>query len=359
VQNNATKQQQYTIVFLHILGCITFLSIPVFSRPHGMSPFGQVDRHYCEELLEYAFTIGFFYLNYSYFIPRLYFKKRYALFVAAAIAGFLVVSVLPEAIITAAHIGHVPSRMELPGGPPPIPFNDRNDLSVGPLSMGPFEDNFLKYAAVFILAMTLKITEKLKRIQKEKAESEIMFLKAQINPHFLFNTLNSIYTLAIEAGANSAATAITQLSGMMRYATSEASAQTILLSKELRYIDNYITLQRLRINDKVKLSYRVEGEADREQIAPFLLIPFVENAFKYGVSTDQDSDIGIHITVTDEQMTLHVVNNKVFIAPGRDNGTSIGIDNTRKRLDLLYPGRHKLVITDTGEKFDVVLQVIL
>lgn len=363
---NKTRRIKNNTLLLHITGCILFMCIPIFSyRGSPGDPDGPGTLFYYNMLFEYALTIVFFYLNYLYLIPRFYFKRQYALFIFAALMGFVVVDALPE-LLSYLFCGHGPMR-HIPIGPPPGMRHFRHHHAGGNIPfthlpwrvLGPFDQNFLKCVAVLVLAISLKVTEQLKKIEKEKAESEVMFLKAQINPHFLFNTLNSIYTLAIEAGAGSTAKAIAQLSGMMRYATSEASAEMVALLRELSYIDNYVTLQRLRINENVQLFYMVEGHAGNARIAPFLLIPFIENAFKYGVSTEQPSDIRVQIMLRDGTLYLHVVNTKVYVSPGIDHGTSIGIDNTRKRLELLYPGRHELKIEDAEDKFDVQLNVTL
>ena len=357
MKNSSAAKANYRVVFLHIIGCLTFLSIPVFSGPQGGNPFAvKHDSQYYNEILEYLLTILFFYVNYYYLIPAFYFKRRYALFTVLAIIGFVIVSTLPEMLPYNGYLHPMPPPDEAPFGPPP-PMGHDSGIAWG--VFGPFDENFLKYMAVFILAIALKVTDQLKKIQKEKAEAEIMFLKAQINPHFLFNTLNSVYTLAIEAGANSAAKAIAQLSGMMRYSTSEASSEKVLLAKELAYIDNYITLQRLRLNDRVKLFYAVEGNAGEELVAPFLLIPFIENAFKYGVSTDQDSDIRIRIVIEEGSLNLSVVNNKVYIATNQEHGTSIGIENTQRRLGLLYPQAYDLTINSTEKTFEVAMKITL
>ncbi len=357
------KPSKRGIFFLHMLGCVVFICIPIFSDPRDTNPLSSLhDNHYYDEIFEYALTIVFFYINYYYLIPKFYFKKKYAVFISVALLGFIIVYMLPEMLsLSQPHKGSHPFGGPPPGfpsGPPPF---ERNPLAraLHLHGLGPFDENFLKYAVVFILAITLKVSEKVNQIQKEKAESEIMFLKAQINPHFLFNTLNSIYTLAIEAKATSTAKAIAQLSGMMRYATSEALTAKVSLSKEIAYIDNYITLQRLRLNERVVLCYLVEGDANGKEIAPFLLIPFIENAFKHGISTDQDAHINIRIQIENDQLILEVANNKVNLTKQKEHGTSIGIKNTKQRLELLYPAKHLLVITETVTKFNVSMEISL
>jgi len=189
-------------------------------------------------------------------------------------------------------------------------------------------------------------------------QTEISFLKAQINPHFLFNTLNSIYSLSISK-SDAAPDAVVKLSNMMRYSVSEANQNFVSLSKEIEYISNYIELQRLRVTDKIKINYEISGDVEGKQIAPFLLIPFVENAFKHGVNSEEDSDIGIKIDIGSDGLLLKVANKKVTVHIGKDTGIGLGIETTRKRLRLLYPGRHKLDITDNNDSFRILLQIDL
>jgi sensor histidine kinase YesM len=200
------------------------------------------------------------------------------------------------------------------------------------------------------------MSEQWKRTRKEKLQAELSYLKAQINPHFLFNTLNSIYALAIDKSDHTA-TAVVKLSGMMRYVLSEAHRDLVSLQKELEYISGYIELQRLRLDDSVQLHFAITGEVRDLRIAPLILIPFVENAFKYGVNPEEDSNISIGIDITGDELHLSVLNHKVTVQPAEESG--LGISNTRHRLSLLYPGQHDLHISDTPESFFVSLNMKL
>lgn len=343
---------------LHIVGCVLFLSIPIVAALHKPDDFAD-NSFYVNEIVEYALTIVFFYLNYYYLIPQFYFRKRYFLFVLFALLGFIVVNTLPELLPYNTHQQIAPHFDEhFP--PPPMDRDEKIPFTnLTWRELGPIDENFLKYSVVFILAMTLKITHQLKKTQKEKADAELMFLKSQINPHFLFNTLNSIYTLAVESNADTTAKAIAQLSVMMRYSINEAFTETVFLSSDLKYIDNYIALQRLRLNPSVNLIYLVEGNPGNKKIAPFLLMPFIENAFKYGVSTTQDATIRIQIQIIEDTLMFKVVNTKFYPAKTKELGTSIGIENTRKRLELLYSGRNTFTINDEGTIFEISMQINL
>lgn len=172
----------------------------------------------------------------------------------------------------------------------------------------------------------------------------------------MFNTLNSIYSLALTK-SDKTANAVVKLSSLMRYSISESDKQKVLLAKEIDYINNYIELQKLRITSNVKIDYNITGSAGLKEISPFLLIPFIENAFKYGVNSEENSDIKIAIDITEDMLHLHVVNNKVYVQNGEERNTGLGMRNTQQRLNLLYPGRHMLVVKNEDDHFDVTLQI--
>lgn len=207
---------------------------------------------------------------------------------------------------------------------------------------------------VFSASLFLRIRQHLKVIQQEKTTSELSFLKAQINPHFLFNTLNSIYSLSLQK-SDDAPQAIVKLSSMMRYVLKETKDDYVALDNELNYVRDYVELQKLRIDKKVKFNFEIERNDHDQKIAPLILIPFIENAFKYGVNSEENSAISIKITVDGMQLILVSHNNKVKNMFAQNLSTNLGIENTRKRLELLYPGKHKLDIKDLEKEFIVNL----
>src|SRR6185437_11981591 len=169
-----------------------------------------------------------------------------------------------------------------------------------------------------------------KEIANEKLKAELSFLKAQINPHFLFNTLNNIYALATAQSEHTAA-AVMKLSSIMRYVLTEARNDLVPLEKEIQFTSHYIELQKMRLTDKTIIEFSVRGEPLGRQIAPLLLLPFVENAFKYGISTHKFLNTLLRVS---------------------DN-TGIGISNTKRRLDLFYEERYSLDIQDKSNEFIV------
>jgi len=204
-----------------------------------------------------------------------------------------------------------------------------------------------------------KDNEERKELEKEKVSSELSFLKAQINPHFFFNTLNNIYVLTA-VDPKVAGEAIHQLSKMMRYLLYDTQQGDNMRSQEIAFIKNYNSLMKLRLTDVVKINMDIPANLQDMPLAPMILLPFVENAFKHGVSATQQSYIDIIISQKDKALEL-TVNNSIM----KDNGDSldinsgIGLVNTRRRLDLLYPGKYKLDISEPDAAREYSVHLIL
>jgi LytS/YehU family sensor histidine kinase len=199
---------------------------------------------------------------------------------------------------------------------------------------------------------------RLRQAESEKLSAKIASLRSQINPHFLFNTLNNIYATAIDTSPK-AADMVDKLSAMMRYTMKETQQDFVLLEDEINYINNFIELQRLRLDRSVKLEYDTLQNIPDLQIAPMLLIPFIENAFKHGVNSEQKSHIKIELAINKAELQLTVVNNKVNVQKDITERSGLGINNTWHRLNLVYPSKHLLVINDTEKEFSVSLHINL
>ncbi len=189
--------------------------------------------------------------------------------------------------------------------------------------------------------------------EAEKVNAELSFLKAQINPHFLYNTLNNIYTLCL-TGSENAAESVMKLSHIMRYVTDESEAAFVPLAEELECISNFIALQQLRVGKKVSIVYSVEGNPSKCKIAPLLLMTFIENAFKYGLSNHVETTIRVIIKIVDDKI-IFSAENQLFDHKKTPERAGIGIENTKKRLEYLYPKTHQLTITTTEGMYSVLL----
>ena len=207
--------------------------------------------------------------------------------------------------------------------------------------------------------------EEIVGLQKElgRSNANLDFLRSQINPHFLFNALNTIYATAINEKADRTSEAIEQLGDMMRFMLHENMQDKISLAREIEYLNNYVGLQKLRTehNPSLKIETHIEQNSEMLWIAPMLLIPFVENAFKHGISFREPSQIRIVLEVRDRRLNFDVYNSK-HEKPENDpekDHSGIGLNNVKQRLKLLYPGKHDLIVRETQKEFFIHLTVQL
>lgn len=189
--------------------------------------------------------------------------------------------------------------------------------------------------------------------------TELNFLKNQLNPHFLFNTLNNLFSIAHRNHDIETAGGISKLAGLMRYMLYESSVTKISLEKELQHIHNFIELSKLRYSkDEVVTEVKTDGDITQAILPPMLLLPFVENAFKHGIDVEKESKIRITLKVVGSTIHFACINTVManhFVK--YDDYGGIGLENVKRRLALLYPGKHQLDITDTGSTFTVLLQL--
>lgn len=189
-------------------------------------------------------------------------------------------------------------------------------------------------------------------------QTELDFLRSQVNPHFLFNTLNNLFSMAIKSGDDATAEGIGRLSGLMRYMLYDSNQTQISLRQEIDYLHDYIALQELRVvgREDVEISLTIHGKAGSQKLSPMLLIPFVENAFKYGLSPSQPVSISFHFELSEKQLIFESRNTINRNSQSTDKQASgIGLENIKRRLGLLYPERHELLITENEEVFEVRL----
>ncbi len=244
---------------------------------------------------------------------------------------------------------------------PPVkekpPFRE-NDMRRAPF--GPAFD----IVSVFLLAMVLLVViadaaikqaglieQRAIQAEADRANAELSFLKAQINPHFLFNTLNNIYSLAVTKNERTA-DAVMKLSNIMRYVTDGGDETMVPLQNENDCITDYISLQKLRLGDDFPIEFSVSGDVTGKTIPPLSLMTFVENAFKHGVSNHEQNNIIFKIVAQDKYIHFFA-KNRLFSTARNTERTGIGIENTKKRLNVLYPEKHVLVI-ETKDGFYTV-----
>lgn len=338
---------------IHFICCMVFLLAPIYIAPHPSESKSFWDNSFAVKgLFTNLLLVMFFYANFLFFIPKLFYKRRFYVYLLVALISFVIVATIPSLFISTAssYGGHHGSSGGHGGGA----------YQVSPIKLFLFETRHLLilFFAIFFGSMALSINYKRLQLQVAKEESDLSYLKAQINPHFLFNTLNSIYALSIEK-SNKTPEAIVRLSGLMRYLFSDTSLRFASLEKEINYINSYIELQKIRLDNTVAINYSVTGDVSNKQIAPLILIPFIENAFKHGVNPEEPSQIDIQISINESNLYLNVFNLKVDHISDEESKSGYGIDNGKAQLELVYPGKHELKIDNNTHTFSVTLKIEL
>ncbi len=297
-------------------------------------------------LLFGVIDISLFYLNYLLLIPRFLDKKNYALYAASIVVALLLYGVGKYGV------GLIFKPYVLVRGKHEV-------IGFGEFFFNTSFTNliFLFLSAVLKFTADWFLNERIQRdLENQRLTAELAFLKSQINPHFLFNSLNSIYSLAYQR-SETTPEAILKLSEIMRYMLYECNDNKVGLDKELQYLHNYIDLQKIRFGNKAFIDFKVQGNIGQQQIVPLLLIAFIENAFKHGVANNPATPIRLLIDVQDAHLHFYIQNKKH--TNNRDDAGGIGLNNVKRRLDLLYPGKYNLDIRDDAAAYTVELSLVL
>jgi len=343
------KGKSPVILLFHIVGWLCFFFLPVlFIQPDASFSEFIAARFSQTPLINFLFLILFFYLNAYYFLPKFYFNQNKIYYVVF----IFLMAFLFYLLLTKWNV----RNPELTKGntDPLVKVSNYKLRQVRP---------FLLFIISWVVSTIIHYSTRLRRAEnkvieyeKEKVKAELAFLNAQINPHFLFNTLNNIYSLSI-SNSPKASASILGLSKILRYITAEMHSEMVTLDKELSCIEEFIELQKLRLStDTVRLKFEINGSRLNKKIAPLLLMTFIENAFKYGVSNNRASPIDISIDIHDDRLEFYSKNlmhqhNKSL------EHTGLGILNAKKRLDHLYSGKYSLTIDRNNELYEVKLKL--
>lgn len=313
-----------------------------------------------------------FYLNYLVLVPKFFFstkKRHYYLSILVLLVTVYLFSYGSSELIFKYVPGKeqtmeqrdVPSDSERPGPPKPDSFFGKPPIRQMHLVNYIFTSSFLIFFSLGlrVIERHSQIEKLQKDLEKEKLNSELAFLKNQISPHFFFNTLNNIYSL-IGINPDDSQKAVLKLSKLMRYLLYESEHGDSKLSGEIDFMNNYIDLMKLRMNEKIALDISFPSEYEDRNIPPLLFVPFIENAFKHGISYRETSFIDISLSMEKEIISFRCSNSLFKIREDADNTHSgIGLENVKKRLGLLFPGKHDLKIIKTDSQFEVLLQINL
>jgi len=214
--------------------------------------------------------------------------------------------------------------------------------------------------AYFFLMEWARVEKMRSELAAVQLDTEVKFLKSQVNPHFLFNTLNNLFSMAQKKGNDDLADGISKLSGMMRYMIYESNEEHVPLKKEIEYLENCILLNELRYAEgEAKVVFDYPEKTEGVLVAPMLFIPFVENAFKHGVAIGRSSEIDISIAVADKKLTFTCENTIYGVKKMDDEKSGIGLENVKRRLALLYPGKYLLSIKTDDNRYIVSLGITI
>lgn len=286
-------------------------------------------------------NISIFYINYTLFIPLLL-KKPW--FYVLALVGLIILMSMVKTIIAVLYRDTVLQQINpKTGAAVPVELNHFIVQSVFLSGFFIISGCIIKFTLDWFSNVRIQ-----RSLETEKKDMELQFLKSQLNPHFLFNSLNNIYSLAYQKSEKTA-DAILKLSEIMRYMIYESNDSWVALSTEIEYLQSYIELQKLRFKDGAAVEMTINGEIDDQKIIPLVLISFVENAFKHGVANDPADPIRIDIIANQKILHFSITNKKNNA--NKDTMGGVGLNNVERRLQLLYPERYKLNIVNSATHY--------
>lgn len=291
------------------------------------------------------FVIGLTYFNFYYLQPQYLQKKRPLTYLLLLVASTVVVSPLQLITLFFSLQGRLEAQQSL--------INNQSS-------------HWLFLLSVVLIASALRIIKywfvqqnEQRDLERRQLQSELSFLRSQINPHFLFNTLNSLYALTLKK-SDRAPEVVLRLSEMMRYMLYECNERYVPLSREIQYIENYLALERVRYGAKAHIEFEHSTDSDSYSVAPLMFITFLENSFKHGLSHSVDGGyVAVFLQAADGELEINITNSKAKQKDAQFYSGGIGLSNVRRRLQLLYPAAHELHMEEDEESFSVLLRLHL
>lgn len=367
-------------LWLHVVMIVILLIIPVISSPDfdgtlGIFQSGRVQR----DFIRFILAIAFFYLNIYYLLPKLVETKKYFIYGSIVLLVYIATVFIPYWIVPVTQKDFVRNGHENIMFPQPpfqrtpinqnavfhserlLPPPNSRQSSISPVMDEPLQTklfmSIFPFMFSFLSSLYLYRTFQQREMEKAKAKAELLNLKYQLQPHFLFNTLNSIYSLSLMKSEETP-NAVLKLSNVMRYVVQESLQDEVELSKELEYLKDYIDLQLMRTSDSLDFSYTETGNTEDFKIAPLILVNFVENAFKYGFNSEQKSKISVSINITGNTLNFNVGNS--IVNPEKDRySLQTGLKNTLERLNKIYPKNHTVSLKNDNKWYEVNLEIQL
>lgn len=330
------RTQVYLTIAVHVVTWVLLLNLPLLSNNYN----GKSTAEYFFSWIPALSSAIVFYANFFFFIPKLFWKKRIVWFIAANIG------VYGALILVLQEIRPFLTVLQLED------LRRPNDIEV-------FFRLIISFLATTGIAIAIRITSEWirleasrKELEQEHLKSELMNLKNQLNPHFFFNILNTIYGL-IPQNTQLAQNVVHRLGKLMRYHLYESNERMMPLQQEIEFINTYLDLMRIRVPSSVIIESNFPSQTHGVKVAPLLFIPLIENSFKHGISAEKDSSIKMNLEIVDKKKLIFTITNTSY--PKKDNdrsGSGIGLGNLRKRLSLLYPDKH-MFDTHTAKEYFV------
>ncbi len=337
-------------VFLHIGFWALYLSTPFFAYLEG----DFTAWTYYILIVANLFYLPFYYAVAYVLVPKYFNRKKWYFFAVYVLAAYLLFSWACKSVemlffdkLVTAHEKEIFTTAIERRLLDAAEFARMIIVTLIPLS-------------IMMMRRYLSVSAERSKLIKMNTDLELNFLKSQINPHFLFNTLNNIYSLSLQKSDRSP-DMILKLSDLMRYMLYECNVPLIALNREIKFLEDYIELEKIRHGEKAQINFEVTGATNDAKIPPLLLIPFVENAFKHGINA-QLGNAWVHILLNldaaNNGFIFQIENNKPPVNESKSNASGgIGIENAKKRLQMIYPGLHLLTITDEPGIYRVNLNI--
>ena len=345
------RPSKYVEILIHLIIWMILFSSPILFMPN------DIDDNWLLFYIRFCFSqliiIIIFYFNYFFLINKYLFNRRVSTFLTINIIVIIIGSILMFLVDDIF-----------------IPFNEFRPGPEGhkpPMRLGwmlKIGRDSIFYVLTAALSVAIKMSSqwyqfesKRKEMMKNHYEAELKNLKSQLNPHFLFNTLNNIYSL-VAISQDHAQSAIHQLSKLLRYVLYDNDQEEVDLVKEIDFINNYLDLVKLRFSSKVEITFSIEGETKDWQIAPMIFISLIENAFKHGINSIGKSYVHIKLTLNENQLIFRVINSYFEKSNDDRSGSGIGLDNLQKRLSLIYGKNAKFIAERNIDPFEAEIIII-
>jgi len=340
--------QRHRVFLLHFSFWCVYLSFFVYQITSFRRHETDLGEAFFQAGVQVAFHMVVAYMNYFFFLPRFLERKKLGRYLLEFFVPFVVIMFLRVHLQRYLIDGYTYQERYFYSTAYVVQTVAGSLFIVIFVSMLRFAKDWFEFEA------------RKKEIENEKLTAELNFLKEQINPHFLFNTLNNLYYLAFTQSPNTTEV-IAKLSQMMRYMIYDSNYPLVPLSKEIEYMQNYISLERLRLNDSIPIQFEIQGNAENVLIAPLIFITFLENAFKHGVSNNNPKAwVNVSIRMEGDECIYKVENSKILSAPnGTEERSGIGLQNVKRRLELSYPGKYQLQVDDQPDRYIVLLNLHL